>query len=348
VDQNDIDSILLARYVAGEANAMQRAQVEAWVRMDPSNAQELDRWQRVWSISVAGYVAGSAEERAWAQGAEAERRAWAMGAEAEANARLVVDRAWAKVRQRIAEVEGTGRVIPFTRAFRWVAAAAMLAGVVFAARWWFAGDTQHFASGSAFTTEQLADGSEMELSPGTELSIRIGDKRKVSLSGEAYFEVAKDAAHPFVIDADDVEVTVLGTAFTVSVYDTSGAVLVRVREGRVQVVAASDTLVLGAGDHARFDKQRQTLERAAAPPMERWGQRILQFERAPLPEVVAQLQQIFPVRIELGNPALANCTLTATFEEEGIDRILHVIAETYGLTITQPASGTYLLNGDGC
>ncbi|MBK6830837.1 MAG: hypothetical protein IPG92_08930 [Flavobacteriales bacterium] len=170
MDQNGIDSILLARYVAGEANAMQRAQVEAWVRMDPLNAQELDRWQRVWSISVAGYVARSAEERAWAQGAEAERRARALGAQAEANVRLVEDRAWAKVQQRIAEVEGTGRVIPFKRAFRWVAAAAMLAGVVFAARWWFAEDAQHFASSTAFTKELLADGSKLELSPGSELS----------------------------------------------------------------------------------------------------------------------------------------------------------------------------------
>ncbi|MBK6830836.1 MAG: DUF4974 domain-containing protein [Flavobacteriales bacterium] len=176
----------------------------------------------------------------------------------------------------------------------------------------------------------------------------MGDKRKVTLEGEAYFEVAKDASHPFVIDAGDVEVTVLGTAFTVTAFDTAKSVIVRVREGRVQVVGRSDTLVLTAGQRARFDKQRNVLEREVAPPAEVWGERIIQFEEAPLPDVVQQLEKLFPVRITLGNAALANCKLTASFEDEPIERILQVIAETYGLTITEQAPGAYVLMGDGC
>ncbi len=122
----------------------------------------------------------------------------------------------------------------------------------------------------------------------------------------------------------------------------------RDREGRVQVVNGTDTIVLTAGQHARFDRQRHVLEREVAPPAEVWGERIIQFEEAPLPEVVRQLEKLFPVRITLGNAAMANCKLTASFEDEPIERILQVIAETYNLTITDQGPGAYVLMGDGC
>mgnify|MGYP001405766507 CR=1 FL=1 len=64
--------------------------------------------------------------------------------------------------------------------------------------------------------------------------------------------------------------------------------------------------------------------------------------------VVAQLEQLFKVRVQLAHEGLERCVLTATFEDEPIDYILRVIADTYGLTLTQGAPGTYLLDGPGC
>ncbi len=269
----------------------------------------------------------------------------ALGAQAEANARLANGKRAAAHCRR---VEGTGRVIP-ARAFRWVAAAAMLAGVVFAARWWFAEDAQHFASSTAFSKELLADGSKLELSPGSELSVRMGDKRKVTLHGQAYFEVKKDAEHPFVVTAEEMTVTVLGTAFEVTAFDTASSVQVRVREGRVQVSGGCGYCSCWwLANTCVSTSNANVLEREVAGPVEVWGERIIQFEEAPLPDVVQQLEKLFPVRITLGNAALANCKLTASFEDEPIERILQVIAETYGLTITEQAPGAYVLMGDGC
>jgi transmembrane sensor len=79
-----------------------------------------------------------------------------------------------------------------------------------------------------------------------------------------------------------------------------------------------------------------------------FGDRIIQFQEAAMTEVVAQLQQLFPVRIELAKEALKRCRLTATFEDEPINYILRVIADTYGLTLTEVAPGYYVLDGEGC
>ncbi len=313
-----IDDQLLAKYIAGEADTAEQAVVRSWVAASPVNAEELERMRAVWDL----------------------------GSEAEAD--VHVEQALAKVQQRIAAAEGRGRVIPFTRHLRWVAAAAVLMGVVFAARWWFTQDVQRFASGATFSKERLADGSRVELSPGTRMDVRIGHERKVTLEGEAYFEVTKDKEHPFMIDVDGVEVTVLGTAFTVDAFDTARWVLVRVREGRVQVVASNDTVVIGAGEHAGYDRQLHKLESVVAPPFEVWGERIIHFEDAPLEQVVIELEKMFPVNIHLANADIARCHLTATFEEEPIERILSVIAETYSLTLTRSADGRYELDGDGC
>ena len=349
MDQNSIDSNLLARYVAGEANALQRAQVEAWVRMDAENAQELDRWQRIWSYSVAGFEAQAAEERAWAQGAEAERRAWALGAEAEAQARRMEDLAWARVQGRIAEAEGQGRVIPLNRVRwqRWAAAAAIVGGVLLATRWFIQPRTEHYASAGGTLEARLKDSSSVTLSPASSIEARMGRRRSISLKGEAYFEVRRDEARPFVIAAGDVQVTVLGTAFTVSAYDTADIVEVRVRSGRVHVEAGMDTLTLSAGQHARYRKSRHMLERAPAPPAEVWGWRIIHFDRAPLDEVARQLERIYKVDVVFTNPRLSRCTLTAEFDDEPIEAILGVIADTFSLTLTRNGN-SYALDGEGC
>ncbi|MBL7963361.1 MAG: FecR domain-containing protein [Flavobacteriales bacterium] len=359
MDQNGIDSDLLARYVAGEADPWQRAQVETWVALGPANAEELDRMQRIWSITAdAGSTAFAAEMRAWAIGAEAmarakeaEERAWATGAAAEARARLMEDRAWDKVQARIAAHEGRGRVIPIHRRtdrLRWLAAAAAVAGIVFAVRWFMQPKEQEFLATTAPTEAVLADNSAVVLSAGTQLTARMGRTREVRLQGEAYFEVQRDTLRPFVVDAGAVQVSVLGTAFVVSAYDSSAIVEVRVRSGLVRVVAAGDTATLTAGQHAIYDRTRHVLERRAAPPAEVWGVRVLQFENAPLSLVVAQLQRIYGVQVAFSDESIGRCRLTTEFDDEPVETVLRIIAETFGLELLKESEQRYMLSGDGC
>lgn len=311
----------LARYLSGEADAAERQAVEAWAAADAAQAAELEAMRAIWEASAD--APGSTVD---------------------------VDRAWARLEARIAEAEGRGRVIPFhlRPVVRWAAAAAVFAGVVLGARSWYQQRPEEFMAANEHVHTVLQDNSSVVLSPGSSVNVRMKDERHISLRGEAYFEVQRDEERPFVVETGEVTVTVLGTAFEVSAYDTSNSVLVRVRHGKVRVVAEGDSVILQAGGFARYNKSAHLLERLAAPPAEVFGERIIQFQEAPMTTVVKQLEKLFQVKVELANAGLERCTLTATFEDEPIDYILRVIADTYGLKLIQSAPGTYVLDGEGC
>lgn len=259
------------------------------------------------------------------------------------------DAAWRRVEARIDRHEALSVQGSATKpSWRfWMAAAAVIAGLVFAARLLFRTGAERFAANEQAMVFDLEDGSHGVLASGSRLEARMGRTRVLHLEGSAYFDVHRDTARPFVVDAGDLKVSVLGTSFEVSAYDSAAISLVRVRSGRVQVVAGADTLVLGAGEHARYDKARHFLERRTAPPAEVWGLRVLQFEGAGMARVAAQLERIYQVRVTWRNEAIARCTLTAEFDDEPIDRIITVIAETFGLQVERTADG-YLLDGEGC
>ena len=318
---NDFPSELLASYLSGEADGAQRRAVEDWAAEAPANAEELRRMRALWDLG--GHAVDVPE--------------------------VNVDAAWARLENRIADAEGTGRVrfIGARTWTRWLSAAAMVAMLVLAARWFFQPASTTYLAQAQPEQILLADSSRTVLFPGSKLKETMGKQRAISLQGRAYFEVRRDEQRPFTVDAGDLRVTVLGTAFEVADYDTAAYASVRVRNGHVRVVAGADTMDLLAGDHVRYDKQRHLLERRPAPPMEVYGLRVLKFEGAPMARVVEQLEAMYQVRITLGNENIANCRLTAEFNDEPIGSILDVIAQTFGLTVTD-VTGTFKLEGDGC
>jgi len=316
-----IDSELLAKYLANEAETSERNAVERWTAASPANAQELERSRLIWEGGASGSSLPAVD----------------------------TDAAWARLSARMDNEKAAGRVVPIGgRVLRYIAAAAVLVGLIFGAKVLLGPASEDLVADASPITAKLSDRSSVVLSAGSRIKARMGDQRKVTLHGQAYFEVKKDAGHPFVVTAEEMTVTVLGTAFEVTAYDTASSVQVRVREGRVQVVVAADTVVLVAGEHVRFDRRRAVLEREAAGPVERWGMRILQFEQAPLALVAKQVRERYGVEVDLANEAIGRCALTATFEEEPVDVVLQVIAETFGLHVRMVSPGRYSLEGDGC
>jgi transmembrane sensor len=152
-----------------------------------------------------------------------------------------------------------------------------------------------------------------------------------------------------VVHAGAVDVTVLGTAFEVTAREGNDTVVVRVRHGKVGVrVGELDTLVLTAGQEARWVRRTNVLERISTGPVERWADRIIQFNNAPLQQVVEELTAVYGARIELGSDNIAGCPLTASFGEENIDEIVRIIAGTFGLAVERTETNVYTLTGDGC
>lgn len=157
-------------------------------------------------------------------------------------------------------------------------------------------EADYVTSTAELRSIQMADGSTVHLAPDSAVTLDIdGDARRARLvKGEAFFEVAPDADHPFTVAARDVKTTVLGTAFNVRL-GGRGAV-VAVREGRVRVDHATAqppaSEGLKAGDWVRMG-WTGSIQRGTAPPDEAgsWMQGQIVARNRPLAEVIDDLRR---------------------------------------------------------
>jgi transmembrane sensor len=172
----------------------------------------------------------------------------------------------------------------------------------------------------------MPDGTRIWLNNHT--SIRYADNygkhdRTLHLSGEAYFDVTKDAAAPFSIHTDDLQTTVLGTTFTIRAWPAINNIEVALVTGSVQVTGPGQAPEkLQPGDVLRFsktDRHIQRLPAAVRPDMHAWISGKIVLSNTPLTEALQQLEQIYQVKIHC---APNNKKLTGQFNRESIDTVL--------------------------
>jgi ferric-dicitrate binding protein FerR (iron transport regulator) len=118
--------------------------------------------------------------------------------------------------------------------------------------------------GSKVIDITLADGSRVWLNSGSSVTYPVaftGTERKVSIIGEAYFEVAKNVAMPFKVKKinSDIEVQVLGTHFNMNAYDDEPSVKVTLLEGSVNVTAGKAHNILKPGQQAQLQNSEVSI-----------------------------------------------------------------------------------------
>lgn len=164
---------------------------------------------------------------------------------------------------------------------------------------------------------QLADGTKVWLSPNSKLSYPAKfeeNERRVTLDGEAFFEVTHDAKHPFIIKSGDVSTTVLGTSFNVTAYTKQHTINVTLVTGKVAVAlndnnnTKRDTIV--ANQRLIIDKTTSSITKvnypdAAAFLDKRLG--LYDYKGAALQEVTKDLENQYSIIIQL-DPDLVNRT----------------------------------------
>jgi len=185
-------------------------------------------------------------------------------------------------------------------------------------------------------TVPLDDGSRVVLAPGSRLTVPerfARDARTVTLAGHAYFEVAPEAARPFLVQTPGAVVRVLGTAFDLRAHEGSGTAQLVVRSGRVSIRAVAAPV---AEERVVVPGERATVEADGAVRVERgvdvddalaWTSGRLVFERTPLSEVVAEIERWRDVRIDVASEELGRRRLTASFEHEPLEVVLETISE---------------------
>lgn len=203
-------------------------------------------------------------------------------------------------------------------------------------------------------TVSLADGSAVTLSGDTQIEVRLGETRDVTLaSGQAFFEVAHDAARPFTVSAGAAEVRVLGTSFDVR--HGAEAVIVSVTEGRVRL-SPTASAAEGSAPPVFLTPSRQAVmfndgqvRRGAfdAQKTLAWRQRRFFFEDASLCELMIDVNRFSekPVSAFAADPCALR--VSASFHSDQIDQTLEAVADSLGLDLIRTSDRLLLVATDG-
>jgi len=170
----------------------------------------------------------------------------------------------------------------------------------------------------------LSDGSVVWLNRNSE--IRYGKNfndsiRAVSLTGEAFFKVAKNPNKPFIVQTDNVQTKVLGTSFNVQAFQNRETIEVALLEGKVDVGIITDSIItnsetLEPGDLFAYHKidKTHTTERFDDNAPYAWRDGIIYFYRADVHEVAQTLQNWYDVTITIEQDSSIQGTLVHKFD----------------------------------
>lgn len=323
---------LVYRDLDGQLTAAERVVLRTWEQADPANRRAADDTRRAW-----------------------------QAARPAADLPFKLDIAGDFERVRARTTARPAKVVPLRRSRSWLriaAAIAFLAVSALALRLAFSSEpawqTVANSSGSEVVDITLPDGSQVWLKGGSELAYPPtfdGATRSVRLVGEAFFEVAKDAAHPFIVETDALEVTVLGTAFNVRP-PSDDHPAVTVREGKVRVAAEAfdETIIVTAGESVHLSADNQLLQKRADADgnATAWQRGYLRFTDTKLDAVLTDLSAHYATPIR-ADKALLNCTLTGRYASyTQLQDLLNMVAKAYGARVVREDGGRFVLKGGRC
>lgn len=193
----------------------------------------------------------------------------------------------------------------------------------------------------------LSDGTRIRLNSESELiypTLFTGNKREVTLIGEAFFEVAKNKEKPFIVNANEVEINVLGTTFNVCSYAKDktisttlieGSVSVRANQGKKQIIIPSEQFT--------YNKQnKQTdIQTVDTELYTSWINGKYIFKHATLEEIINKLQLWYDFSVVYQDENLRNNRYSLIAEKDiDLDKLLEVISYTSEVKLERTGANT--------
>jgi transmembrane sensor len=149
---------------------------------------------------------------------------------------------------------------------------------------------------------QLPDGTNVWLNAASSITYPIvftGPERKVTISGEVYFEVAKNKSKPFRVAANDMMITVTGTHFNVNAYSDQPFLTTTLLEGGVKVFSNNKTVILSPNEQALSDAtgSMSVNRNVNVHEIMAWKEGFFHFESADLPTILRELARWYDVEV---------------------------------------------------
>jgi transmembrane sensor len=194
--------------------------------------------------------------------------------------------------------------------------------------------------GKRFEVE-LSDGTIVHLNSGTTLRYPVtfikNQNRKVFLTGEAFFEVAKDKAHPFTVGTQELNVEVLGTKFNVNSYNEEVTTDIVLVEGKVALYKGEKVnrslvqLTPGLKGSNTKGQQGITTEKVNTDVYTAWMSGSLVFKNMSFDAIIKKLERHFNVVFINKNKTLGKEIFNASFDQEPIEVVLKNFSESYDI-----------------
>lgn len=268
-----------------------------------------------------------------------------------------IDAEWDLLSGKIDFAETPVKMISLRKQFLRIAA-AILIGAVGLAGWY---GIRNLSSYEQVALEQgiqkidLPDGSIVTINTGSSLKYSLdenSENRKIKLSGEAFFEVARDTARPFIIDAGSATVEVLGTSFNVKALEETEIVEVTVATGLVAMAVkrnADNLIILNPGNSGVYNETKKKLEliSKADPNALAWKTRDIVFSETPLSEVISVINHVYQSNLKIADNSIASCPITVTFSQQELSAVISVISATLDLKLSREGDAI-ILSGEGC
>jgi len=325
---------LIGKYLAGEASADEAAQVEVWERASVANKKYLDHVKFIF---------------------EKASRVKEMH-------RFDEDAAWSKLKDKLNQKNtktvklhpNEGRDSKGIQFFLRIAAGIIFligAGYLVYQNIKPAPTTVEVVAETKALGDTLPDGSDVFLNKKTKLVYAYDNKKKshvVNLKGEAFFTIKHKKKKDFLVEVEGIYIRDIGTSFNVKAYPGSNTIEVVVKEGAVEFYTDTDSGVyLQAGGKGIYDKvtKKFSVEEPEQNVLS-YKTKFFSFNDQDLGSVTKDLNVVYDKQITLDN-RLKNCRLTVTFNEESIEEIASVIAETLNLSMRE-SEGKIILEGSGC
>jgi ferric-dicitrate binding protein FerR (iron transport regulator) len=307
IPDNMINDDLLAKYLSGENIGLsEKNDIEIWISENSDYYQE---FEKLWTLSRKTSAYDQFDEK----------------------------KALTLVKNRLY----SERKVNHIKFYRAVAAIALIIIITAALFLFLNSPEEKMLTAEAINSQlkiDLSDGTTVELNKGSILNypeLFSGDFRNVTLAGEAFFKVATDTGHPFVITSGNTVITVLGTSFCVSGNKNKTEIVVET--GKVKACAVNnpdDMVIINPGEKAINNGNQIIKSKNSDPNYLAWKTKILIFDRTDISNVFQCIEKTYACSVEINDQSILNLQLTATFENQSIETVFEIIEQTLDIEIT--------------
>lgn len=278
------------------------------------------------------------------------------------------EKLYAGIESAIGEKAGKRRVLIHHQALRMAAVLATIVVTLACLYFWQRTAIEKWINPVAMLEKETAAGQMLvvTLSDGSKVWINAGSRlvypeqfkgatREVELTGEAYFEIAGDAAHPFIVHSGRLETQVLGTSFNIKAYPGNTSSMVTVLTGSVKVTAKNTgsskqaPVVLKSNERVIYSKSTgyfSGVQVCDAGDAVAWKAHRLVYTQVRLGDVLEDMSRLYNITVQ-ADTAVLDCIISADFTNETPDAILAVLAELTNSHLIKQGN-YYRLTGKGC